>query len=553
VNAIAWTIVEEISRLTPAQGAVVAVAQGDSITCRASWGSAPGVGARLQPEVGLSGECFRTGLPILCNDAEADPRVPVAVSKRLNLKSILVVPVPGPQAPLGLLEALAGEKNAFSDSDVRILTRLAASLAEVLQSVGLQGQTGTSPVSSAGPKPGAAPVLAPNSAPAAPTSTSAHANGTQPAEAPSVSPAAVKPLTPTAPSASKPPAPAATPSRTPLSATPAGSTAAATKQQPARTAPFPAAGQPKPRQEEQEILPLASSVQAASTASAVKHGSSTRKLEPDGQPIAPGALASGPVPEAKSSTRTLAISGIAALALLAIVAVIWTLSEKQQPQPPAEPAATAAATEPATPAAETSEEQPLTPPALPEKPLSSATQPSTPAASERPRASSPPRPTRSQARESQSEQEQDDIAMYAVGSDIRRPAAVPRVRVAGEGVAPVQPPPAVGAGTASGPTLPSEPAAAPRLAVPPPPTAPQLIQRVEPVRPASARTLSGTVVLSAIIGVDGKPTDIKPVSGHPLLVGAAMNAFRNWRYEPARRNGYPIAAPIQVRFVFTAQ
>jgi protein TonB len=75
---------------------------------------------------------------------------------------------------------------------------------------------------------------------------------------------------------------------------------------------------------------------------------------------------------------------------------------------------------------------------------------------------------------------------------------------------------------------------------------------VEPRRPATAGSLSGTVVLSATIGVDGKPSDIKVVNGHPLLAAAAIAALREWQYEPARANGNPTAASVQVRFVFQA-
>jgi protein TonB len=76
-----------------------------------------------------------------------------------------------------------------------------------------------------------------------------------------------------------------------------------------------------------------------------------------------------------------------------------------------------------------------------------------------------------------------------------------------------------------------------------------LIHRVEPSRPPGS--LTGTVVLIATIGVEGKPSGIKPISGHPVLVAAATAAFRQWRYEPARRNGNPVAAPVEVRFVFS--
>ncbi|HVZ61176.1 MAG TPA: TonB family protein [Terriglobales bacterium] len=133
LDQMAWSVVEEICRVTPAQGAVVAISEGSLITCRASHGNAPAVGARLQPEQGLSGECYRTGKIVLCNDAEIDPRVPALVSQRLNLKSILVVPILGARGSIGLLEALSTDKNAFSEEHIRIVSQMAATIAGLLE------------------------------------------------------------------------------------------------------------------------------------------------------------------------------------------------------------------------------------------------------------------------------------------------------------------------------------------------------------------------------------------------------------------------------------
>jgi outer membrane biosynthesis protein TonB len=57
-------------------------------------------------------------------------------------------------------------------------------------------------------------------------------------------------------------------------------------------------------------------------------------------------------------------------------------------------------------------------------------------------------------------------------------------------------------------------------------------------------------VLAAVIGVDGRPKDIKAISGNPFLVAAAMSAFREWRYQPSRMNGTPVESAVQVRFMF---
>ncbi len=82
-----------------------------------------------------------------------------------------------------------------------------------------------------------------------------------------------------------------------------------------------------------------------------------------------------------------------------------------------------------------------------------------------------------------------------------------------------------------------------------------LIERVTPVYPALARAtrVSGTVVLSAVIGTDGRIRELKVVSGHPLLAPAALDAVRQWRYRPTLLGGAPVEVitTIQVHFTLT--
>ncbi len=59
--------------------------------------------------------------------------------------------------------------------------------------------------------------------------------------------------------------------------------------------------------------------------------------------------------------------------------------------------------------------------------------------------------------------------------------------------------------------------------------------KVEPVYPEVARRMSiaGTVRLAVVIAPNGTVKSSKPVGGHPLLVNAATDAIRRWRFEPA--------------------
>jgi periplasmic protein TonB len=67
----------------------------------------------------------------------------------------------------------------------------------------------------------------------------------------------------------------------------------------------------------------------------------------------------------------------------------------------------------------------------------------------------------------------------------------------------------------------------------------QLLNRVEPVYPhiAAITGIQGQVKLHAIIARDGSIQSLNAISGHPLLVRAALDAVERWRYRPYYLNG----------------
>ena len=80
-----------------------------------------------------------------------------------------------------------------------------------------------------------------------------------------------------------------------------------------------------------------------------------------------------------------------------------------------------------------------------------------------------------------------------------------------------------------------------------------LIHRVEPAYPTLARAarVQGDVVLSAIIDVNGQITNLQLVSGHPMLVPAAPEAVRQWRYKPYLLNGTPVEVETTITVIFS--
>jgi protein TonB len=79
-----------------------------------------------------------------------------------------------------------------------------------------------------------------------------------------------------------------------------------------------------------------------------------------------------------------------------------------------------------------------------------------------------------------------------------------------------------------------------------------LVHRVQPDYPLLARQIrvQGRVVLLAMISREGTIEDLQILSGHPMLVQAAVEAVRQWRYRPYVLNGEPVEVETQVTVNF---
>ena len=98
-----------------------------------------------------------------------------------------------------------------------------------------------------------------------------------------------------------------------------------------------------------------------------------------------------------------------------------------------------------------------------------------------------------------------------------------------------------------------DPASPRRVRVPEDVSKKLLASTVVPVYPVLARQarIQGLVVLDADISRDGAVDALKLVSGHPLLVPAALEAVKQWRYKPYVVNGKPVPVNTQIIVNFT--
>jgi protein TonB len=117
-----------------------------------------------------------------------------------------------------------------------------------------------------------------------------------------------------------------------------------------------------------------------------------------------------------------------------------------------------------------------------------------------------------------------------------------------------------GIGTDSGAYIPDARTAPPDVTLAPPTRAVvtsrlaegNLLQRVQPTYPQIAKTAhaEGRVILTAIISKSGTIESLHVSSGHLLLIPAAIDAVRQWRYRPYILNGEPIEVETQITVNF---
>ncbi len=109
--------------------------ESQNVVCRGRSGLiAPDLGAYVNPQSGVCGECLSSGEVQLCDDTEHDRRVDLWVCRNLGIRSILVVPLRRQQDVLGIIVVFSGWAGVFGERDIRALKLLAGLVIEALWS-----------------------------------------------------------------------------------------------------------------------------------------------------------------------------------------------------------------------------------------------------------------------------------------------------------------------------------------------------------------------------------------------------------------------------------
>lgn len=76
----------------------------------------------------------------------------------------------------------------------------------------------------------------------------------------------------------------------------------------------------------------------------------------------------------------------------------------------------------------------------------------------------------------------------------------------------------------------------------------RLIRSVKPKYPeeASRSGITGEVRMDAVLARDGTVASLQVLSGHPLLIPAALEAVKEWVYQPTVLNGAPVEVSAEI-------
>lgn len=508
-NADALSLIaRRVTQFANASGVAIALGKAENMICLARAGDAPELGTPIRPSSGIVGECIRGRKMVQVHDSATDPR-----AAGLKHGSALILPLLVNSELRGVLQIFCAQAHAFDTKTVQTMEKLSDAIVFVTHNVMPQRRPAT--ITSL-PKPGAG---------SAPVITKLTDSGRLAAYSPT------KPVVR--------PTPAATIPTPPVTFEPVVSAA------------------PQPI----EIAPIAETVQpVVSLPVATKPPLEIIRPLPPAPPraIATSAPFESFHPQPRSSFRWVMVVPIAA-ALVAVPAGLYFWRQMRMPTAPAAmaaapaatnvalvssaPAATAAVTPTSTPAATTP--SPASTPAV-NPPAATA---SAPPPIEKPRAAV--ETLASEKKVVIIEKKAPEPAPIVLASG--RPVEHQRADEP-EAAAPSANQMAIHATSSlPGVPLPSA-AAAPKLTAPVAKawTGGNLLQRISPVYPHTAisQGLEGQVELLAVVTSKGTVEKVRRVSGSPLLVQAATDAVKRWRYEPFRADGEPVDKEISITLNF---
>jgi diguanylate cyclase (GGDEF)-like protein len=147
-NQVMHLVAKRAQELTGATSAVIELPDGDEMVYAVTSGEAtPYLGIRMDRRSTLSGLALDRGQVLYCEDTEIDPRVDRRASRRVNLRSMICVPLKHQAQAVGVLKVYSPEPRRFGPADVETLNLLSEAIsaqmahAELFELAAREGRT----------------------------------------------------------------------------------------------------------------------------------------------------------------------------------------------------------------------------------------------------------------------------------------------------------------------------------------------------------------------------------------------------------------------------
>ena len=128
-NQVMHLVADRAQDITGATSAVIERPEGEEMVYAATAGEAtPYLGIRMDRRSSLSGLSLDSGKVLYCEDTEIDPRVDRRASRRVNLRSMICVPLRHQGQSVGVLKVYSPEPRRFGPTDVETLTLLSEAI-----------------------------------------------------------------------------------------------------------------------------------------------------------------------------------------------------------------------------------------------------------------------------------------------------------------------------------------------------------------------------------------------------------------------------------------
>ena len=120
-------IAERTRQLVGAEGAILAMPDGDELVAGAVTGSAASFADwRVKINHSLSGTAYRTGEVVWTDEAPSDSRIDAAIANRVGARSAVSIPLRVNQQSIGVLSVISPRHGAFRETDIQALQLMAS-------------------------------------------------------------------------------------------------------------------------------------------------------------------------------------------------------------------------------------------------------------------------------------------------------------------------------------------------------------------------------------------------------------------------------------------